>query len=207
MSPAANTSLGLVALRSGETAILAPSPAAENALVEATEATPSGVIYTDRSGPSLEQLLADHEVITAVLERPVPMEVPVPAEPPEFLVALLSNILHHHPDLTPVRGGTWRADEPLAESLAVRSYGPVLPSTRSRLALSAAATERDSWAIRLVALSAISGAISAVGWFLLIASVVSGQLRANPYVALTLALGGLALTATVAVTRQSPPSE
>jgi hypothetical protein len=65
---------------------------------------------------------------------------------------------------------------------------------------------RLSWATEVVSFAAITGAISAVGWFLLMSSVISGHLRANPYIALSLALGGLALTATVAVAAKSPPS-
>jgi hypothetical protein len=46
--------------------------------------------------------------------------------------------------------------------------------------------------------AALTGAIAAVGILLLISTVVSGHIRVNPAIALSLALGGLGLTATLA---------
>jgi len=57
--------------------------------------------------------------------------------------------------------------------------------------------------------AAVTGAVCAVGILLLISTIVTGHIRANPVVAMSLALGGFGLTATlVTVVRHSGmPSE
>lgn len=67
--------LGMVSLSSGETRVVFTSPEIDvraGAREPAPEAS-SGVIYTDRADmPSLEELLRQHEIAYAVLERPAP---------------------------------------------------------------------------------------------------------------------------------------
>lgn len=67
-------SFGFAFLRSGRTHVIAPrTDTRGGAGEESRPPASSGVIYTNRADmPSLEELLAQHEVVTAVLEREVP---------------------------------------------------------------------------------------------------------------------------------------
>lgn len=214
MTPDLNSSLGIVTLRSGETALLSarPTPAEGDTTVEPQ---PSGVIYTDQSGPSLEKLLADHEVITAVLERPAPVEIsfsPGDATAGDWTSTSIGS----------VSGGTQIAgsDDSLHEVIRPGVAGPVAPvdlqafsraiggsRTAVRSAQARTHAARQSRVVEAVAFAAITGAVSAVGWLLLISSVISGHLRANPFIALSLALGGLGLTITVGLAARYSPGE
>lgn len=141
MAQVVDTAQGFVALASGETRTLVQEPPSNR--VGEDEPTSSGVIYTGRDLPSLEELLAAHEIVTAVLERPAP----------------------------------------IVDAAVVQAARQPAPA----------------FSTEAVILAATSGAISMAGWVLLVASVVPDPLRVNPYIALSLALGGLVLVATVAV--------
>jgi hypothetical protein len=67
--------------------------------------------------------------------------------------------------------------------------------------------ERDARRVsygRVVAASTIGVATSVVGWVLLLDAVAESAVRANPYTALSLALGGIVLLATLLVALYGP---
>jgi hypothetical protein len=74
--------------------------------------------------------------------------------------------------------------------------------------VASAVIERDAphaGYMRVIAATAIGVATSMVGWVLLVNAVSESGLRANPYTALSLALGGLVLLATLLVALYGPP--
>jgi len=58
--------------------------------------------------------------------------------------------------------------------------------------------------IGLIAASGIAASVSVVGWVLFVASVRADGIHANPYTALSLALGGIVLLATLIVGLKAP---